>query len=490
MAVSTGLLPDRYAGAQPIGRGGMGEIFRATDTSLGRAVAIKVLDRRYAQDDAVRERFTREALAVARLSGNPNIVTIYDVGEHRDRPFIVMEYLAGGSLEQKLREEGAQPPGQALEWLEHAANALDAAHRDGIVHRDVKPANLLLDRHGRIHVADFGIASAAGLGSLTQTGTVLGTASYLSPEQAKGEPTSAASDLYSLGIVAYELLAGRRPFEADSVAAEAAAHVTGEVPSVCDVNPMLPCELDPVFQKALAKDPARRFGSAAEFVAALRASLEEAAGVTGVLGPHTAPTRPARRRPVGVAPPPRPPARSRRPGWLVPLVGLLLAAGAGGGIAGALLAGGHDKGKALPPVKQSVSVKTVTNIGTTVVTTEAASPPTTSAPPSTTSPTTTPSSSSSTSDPVALNDRAWSYIKQHDYESALPLLQQAVQELQGQSNLTTAYANYNLGITLMALGRCSEAMPYLEVARQIEPARHEVHDAIKAARRCPGTGGD
>src|SRR5581483_523341 len=283
MAVDAGLLPERYAGAQPIGRGGMGEIYRATDTSLGRAVAIKVLAARYAQEESVRERFTREALAVARLSGYPNIVTIYDVGEHDARPFIVMEYLAGGSLEQRLAAEGAQPPRLALEWLEQAANALDAAHRNGVVHRDVKPANLLLDRNGRVHVADFGIARAAGLQSLTQSGTVLGTASYLSPEQAQGEQTSAASDIYSLGVVAFELLTGRRPFEGTTVAAEAAAHVTGEVPSVRDVDPELPQELDPVFAKVLAKDPARRYGSAAEFVAALRAALDEAAGTTGLV---------------------------------------------------------------------------------------------------------------------------------------------------------------------------------------------------------------
>ncbi len=208
----------------------MGEIFRATDTSLGRAVAIKVLDRRYAQDEGVRERFTREALAVARLSGNPGIVTIYDVGEWRERPFIVMEYLSGGSLQETIDREGAQPPARALEWLEQAATALDTAHREGVIHRDVKPANLLLDRHGRVHVADFGIASAAGLNSLTQTGTVLGTASYLSPEQAQGARTTPASDLYSLGVVAFELLTGRRPFEGDTMAAEAAAHVTGHDP--------------------------------------------------------------------------------------------------------------------------------------------------------------------------------------------------------------------------------------------------------------------
>src|SRR5262249_20865282 len=211
---------DRYVGPQLVGRGGMGEIYRATDTALGRAVAIKVLEDRYAQDANIRARFTREALAAARLSGNPSIVTIYDVGEHQGPPFIVMEYVGGGSLDQRLRDGRPVATGQALDWLEQAANGLDAAHREGVVHRDVKPANLLLDRNERVHVADFGIASAAGLDSLTQTGTVLGTASYLAPEQAKGERTTAASDLYSLAVVAFELLTGSRPFEGESIAAE------------------------------------------------------------------------------------------------------------------------------------------------------------------------------------------------------------------------------------------------------------------------------
>src|SRR3954449_5732086 len=316
MAVREGLLPERYTGPHPIGRGGMGEIYRAPRASLGRAVAIKVLDDRYARDANVRARFTREALAAARLSGNSNIVTIYDVGEHQDRPFIVMEYLAGGSLEEKLRAGGPVQPRQALEWLEQAANALDAAHREGVIHRDVKPANLLLDRTGRIHVADFGIASAAGMDSLTQTGTVLGTASYLAPEQAKGERATPASDRYALGVVAFELLTGHRPFEADSVAAQAAAHVTGEIPSVCDVNPDAPCELDPVFEQALAKDPAERYTSGAEFVAALRASLEHAAGPTRIVAPPTAPTRPMTRTAGG----------GRSP-WLLPALGALLLAG-------------------------------------------------------------------------------------------------------------------------------------------------------------------
>jgi predicted Ser/Thr protein kinase len=483
MAVREGLLPDRYVGPQPIGRGGMGEIYRATDTSLGRAVAIKVLDDRYARDENVRARFTREALAAARLSGNPNIVTIYDVGEWNDRPFIVMEYIPGGSLQERLQRDGSVSPRLALDWLEQAGNALDAAHRDGVIHRDVKPANLLIDRSDRIHVADFGIASAAGLDSLTQTGTVLGTASYLSPEQAKGERTTPASDLYSFAVVAFELLTGRRPFEGDSMAAEAAQHVTGEIPSVCEFNPEMPCELDPVFERALAKDPARRFGSAAEFVAALRASLEDAAGPTRIVAPAAV-----------AAPPPRAPIRARsehvgRPGWLVPALALLLLGLVGAGIAYGVSqrGGGSDKAG---PVRVTTQVHTVTQPGQTVVRTVV----TTSNPPvPTTQPTPTTSAAAATTsspsagvggDPVAENNRAWELMKQGSYSSALPLLQDAAQQLSGRGDLAEAYTDYNLGYTLMQLGNCSDALTYLERSRQIQPQRKEVKDAIKQARSC------
>ena len=232
MSVETQIFPPRYKGPQRVGRGSMGEIYRATDATLGRAVAIKVLAQLYAENDSIRERFTREALAAARLSGAPNTITVFDVGEWNGRPFIVMEYLSGGSLEARLQADGPQPTGRALDWLEQAARALDAAHAAGVVHRDVKPANLLLDREGNVHVADFGIASAAGMDSLTQTGTILGTAGYLSPEQAKGERATSASDQYALGVVGFELLTGQRPFQAETMTAEATAHVHQPVPSV------------------------------------------------------------------------------------------------------------------------------------------------------------------------------------------------------------------------------------------------------------------
>src|SRR5439155_22359103 len=186
VSVRTAILPERYREPRLVARGGMGEVYRATDTSLNRTVAVKLLDERSASDETVRKRFTREALAAARLSSDPSTVTIFDVGEWEGRPFIVMEYLTGGSLEEVLRREGAQTPARVLDWLEQAAHALDEAHERGVVHRDVKPANLLIGDDDRLRVADFGVASAAGLDSLTQTGTVIGTAGYLSPEQAEG----------------------------------------------------------------------------------------------------------------------------------------------------------------------------------------------------------------------------------------------------------------------------------------------------------------
>jgi len=214
--VGCGLLPPRYRDPVPIARGGMSEVVKATDAELGRTVAVKLLDDGHAAADEQRLRFAREARAAARLAGEAHTVTIYDVGVWNDRPFIVMEYLAGGSLDDVLRTEGAQRPAAALRWLDEAAAALDHAHARGIVHRDVKPANLLLDEQRRLHVADFGIATALDSTSMTRTGTVLGTAGYLAPEQAEGKPAGAAADRYSLGVVAFELLTGERPFRRDS----------------------------------------------------------------------------------------------------------------------------------------------------------------------------------------------------------------------------------------------------------------------------------
>jgi tRNA A-37 threonylcarbamoyl transferase component Bud32 len=438
-------LPPRYQSPQQIGRGGMGDIYRATDSVLGREVAVKILAERYSQDDSVRERFKREALAAARLSGEPNIVTIFDVGEHHERPYIVMEYLGGGSLDDVLRRGGAQPPQQVFAWLEQAGRALDAAHARGVVHRDVKPGNLMLDREGNVYVADFGIASAAGMDSLTMTGTVLGTAGYLPPEQAQGERATAASDRYALAVVAFELLTGSRPFAADSPTAEAAAHVNAPVPSVSG-RTGLPRELDGVFERALAKDPAGRFETCAGFVAALRDAMSTAAGVTRPLV-AAAPTAVTQ----VVA---RPPA-SRNP-W--PLLAALLAAGA---LAGIVLAWVLTRDSSSPSPTVVTRVQTVTTQGqVSTVERTVTSSPQTSAP-----------SEQSGED---LNNAGFAKMQAGDFEGALPLLEQAVQKLDGTGKLDEAYAKYNLAYTRYQLGNCDGVLDLLDQSEAIQGHRSEI----------------
>jgi serine/threonine protein kinase len=303
--------------------------------------------------------------------------------------------------------------------------------------------------------------------SLTMTGTVLGTAGYLSPEQAQGDRATPASDRYALAVVAFELLSGRRPFENESMTAEAAAHVNAQVPSIAEICEGLPEELDPVFRQAMAKDPTRRFETSAEFVAALRAALSEAAGTTRSF------------RPVA-ATPGGPPVTRRRPGapgrWAA-LAALLALGAVGGAIAAVVLTSGDSKPKAAPPPRPRVTTVIVTRQGSTVQTTVTA--PTTS--PSTSPPPTTSPSSLSGS---ALNDAGYRKMQAGDYNGALPLLQQAVAKLSGVGFPTEAYANYNLGYTLLQVGRCTEAVPYLEKAKQLEPSRREPKDALKRAKHC------
>ena len=468
----------------------MGEVYRAEDSILARTVAIKVLAGHYADDEDLRRRFTREALAAARLSNAPNTVTIFDVGEHGERPYIVMEYLAGGSLADRIADEGAQRPGRALAWLAQTAAALDAAHARGIIHRDVKPANLLLDDDGRVHVADFGVASALGLDSLTAAGTVLGTAGYLAPEQARGEPTTPAVDRYALGVVAYELLTGARPYASDSPTAEATAHVNAPVPSARAVNPELPPEVDAVLTQALAKDPASRFSSAAELVASLREALDAAAGQTSVS------------RAAISAEAPRVVRRNRLP-FVIAGFGALLAAGVA--LAAAVTngdGGGGDTTQAAPktvplavpttvPTTVPLTVReTVTQQGTTVVktvTSVAQAPAPTPTPTTPTAPTapTTPTTPATTAaappttqvasgNPVTLNDQGFRLMQAGDYRSALPLLEGSVAGLAGSGSISEAYASYNLAFTRRALGRCDGVLSLLARSQQVQGRRGEI----------------
>ena len=447
MSSSDGFLPPRYSNPARIGYGGMGDIFRAEDSELGRVVAIKVLAERFAQDLSVRQRFKREGLAAARLSGDPSTVTIYDVGEWNGRPFIVMEHVDGGSLEDRLKS-GPPSPDDALDWLAQAAAALDAAHAKGVIHRDVKPGNLLLRSDGSLRVADFGIASAVGLHSLTATGTVLGTAGYLSPEQARGERATSASDRYALAVVAYELLTGARPFESESATAEATAHVQAEVPPVSP-------QLDPVFARGMAKDPGERFPTAAAFVDALREALEGGAATTHVL----------------------PGARRRSP-WLL-VAGLVVAALIGGAGLAALLAGGDGNSSAQrttapapPPPPQPPPAPPPPP--------PPPQPPPPPPPPPPLPPPPPPKPPPPSASGTALTDQATAALARGDYAGAEGLARQAVSALRGSGQTYEAYAEYDLGAALVGLGRCGEAVPHLERSRAIQGDRPPIKKALKA----------
>src|SRR3954471_10782380 len=262
-------LPDRYRVVRHLANGGMASVWEAHDELLDRDVAVKVLASHLGEDERARRRFQREARAAAGLLSHPHVVTIYDVGEHRNRVFMVMEIMRGGTLGDRLRSGKKIPHETALRWLREAAGALDAAHEAGVVHRDIKPGNLLLDEHSRLAVADFGIARVAWEDQLTATGQVLGTAAYLSPEQAMGEPATAASDRYALAVVAHELLTGERPFNAEHSAAQARAHVEDPVPPASSRADGLSRAVDAVLERGLAKAPADRWDTATEFVDAL-----------------------------------------------------------------------------------------------------------------------------------------------------------------------------------------------------------------------------
>src|SRR5947208_17036524 len=233
----------------------MAEVYLAHDQLLDRRVALKVLFAEFARDPAFVQRFRREAQAAANLN-HPNIVAVFDWGEEDGTYFIVMEYVEGRSLREAIQAEGPLYPNLAADLASDIAGALGYAHRNGVVHRDVKPGNILLTPQGQVKVTDFGIARAAGASeSLTQTGSVMGTATYFSPEQAQGLPVDARSDVYSLGIVLYEMVTGVVPFTGDSPVAVAYKHVREEPLAPSQRNPEVPPDLEKIILAALAKDP-------------------------------------------------------------------------------------------------------------------------------------------------------------------------------------------------------------------------------------------
>ncbi len=292
MAELGALLGGRYRLDQVLGQGGMATIFRATDGKLGREVAVKVLRPEFGADAQFVERFEHEAQAAASLS-HPNIVGVYDYGTDSAGPYIVMEQVSGGDLASALGKKGSLPPTAVANMGQQVADALAAAHAAGLVHRDIKPSNILLSPDGRVQVADFGIAQAAAGSPVTATGITLGSVLYFSPEQARGDTATAASDIYSLGLVMYEMLTGQRAFSGDSPAAVAVARLSGGVPSPMAVRAEVPPALDAIVRWCLAVDPSVR-PAASELSTALArfrtdpsgAAAMAAAGVAaGAAGP-------------------------------------------------------------------------------------------------------------------------------------------------------------------------------------------------------------
>jgi eukaryotic-like serine/threonine-protein kinase len=365
------VLGGRYRLVELLGQGGMATIFRATDSQLGRDVAVKVLRPEYGRDPDFIARFRMEAQAVASLS-SPNIVGVHDFGMDPAGPFIVMDYVDGEDLATLLRRTGPLSGPRTARIAAEVARGLAAAHARGIVHRDIKPGNILLAQDGRVQVTDFGIARAIAEAQMTLPGTTLGSVQYMSPEQARGETATERSDIYSLGVVLFEMLAGRRPFEGDSAASIAMARLSPPVPMPSAYRSGIPPVLEAICRKAMAIDPAERFQTASAMAAALEDQLADraagAATAAGLAAAVAAPTvaagvarpNPSRGIPYGPdayaaagdrTPPPSRVSRSTRPdddrddggsgawAWIAGLLGLGILA-AVGFLAFKLLTGG------------------------------------------------------------------------------------------------------------------------------------------------------
>jgi serine/threonine-protein kinase len=332
------LVAGRYELEELVGTGGMSSVYRAHDRLLERKVALKVLHDVLGRDADTIERFRREARSVAQLS-HPHIVTVIDRGEDDGRQYIVFEYIDGENLKRVVEREGPLPLRRALTLAIAVGRALAFAHANGLVHRDVKPQNVLIDREGRPKVTDFGIARSLDVDGMTRTGTVLGTSNYIAPEQASGRPVDALTDVYSLGVVLYELLTGDVPFEGENFVAVALKHVNEPAPRVIDRRHDVPLRISNAVERAMAKDPRDRLPSMDDFVAELEACLAGLGADPDADATHILPALPVpapQRR--GREPERRTPRRRGR--LVVPLLALALAAAAA--VAGLVFLGSDD----------------------------------------------------------------------------------------------------------------------------------------------------
>jgi len=385
--VSETVIAGRYRLLEPLGKGAMSVVWLAEDAELGRRVAVKILGL-----DAARDRFGREARAAASLS-HPHICRLYDYGTEGGRPYMVLEYLDGGSLEDRLRAQELDPlpDGETLRVAGEVAAGLAHAHERGLVHRDLKPANVLFDAEGRAKIADFGIARVGGGGTLTEAGTVLGTASYISPEQAAGRPASPASDVYSFGVVLFRMLTGQLPFTSRNAIELVRMHRDDPPPYVVDLRVDAPPRLARIADAALAKDAASRPRDGGALVAELRDATDDA---TAVLARRAEPATAATHV---LKPPPRV-ARSRRASVPLAVAAVLLLVAAGAALAFVATSGDDTPALTtapltLPPVPavattapgptEAQETEAATTVETTVATTtapEAEPAPTATAP--------------------------------------------------------------------------------------------------------------
>ena len=330
------ILNNRYELEQKIGEGGMARVYRGRDLRLSRQVAVKVLHSHYASDAGFLQRFHHEAQAAANLR-HPHIVDVYDVGQDGDLHYIVMEYVPGSDLKALIVRQAPLPAEQAVMIAEAVAKGLDAAHRLGMIHRDIKPQNIIVGEAGQVKITDFGIAKSKMSTALTETGVTFGTADYISPEQARGQPAGPQSDLYSLGVTLYEMLTGRLPFSGDSSIAVAMQHVSAEPPPPRMYNPRIPPQLEAIVLQALNKAPADRPASAREF-AQLLASYRDAGEQATLVRPVV--PRPAPPRPNSGTTAPRPVLPPARPAVVTQQRPDSRGMGFGGFILGLLLLGG------------------------------------------------------------------------------------------------------------------------------------------------------
>jgi serine/threonine-protein kinase len=542
-------LPERYRVTRHIASGGMASVWEVEDLLLGRVVAVKVLGAQYALDGGARARFAREARTAARACDHPHIATIYDIGEHGEDAFIVMEYFSGGTIADRLRaaSAGGRRVGReaALGWLREAAAGLDHAHAAGIVHRDVKPANLLLDGRDRLAVGDFGIARLADDTHMTQTGQLLGTAAYLSPEQALGQPATAASDRYALAVVAYELLTGTRPFAGGPPTAQVRQHAEVAPLRASEAAPGLPTAIDRVFARGLAKEPGERPPTAAELVTEIEQALEPAEQRDPTQRLVALPPPPAAAAPVitrgrpretapaaAAAAPPRAPAPPAGPGAAEPgaaepgaaepgaaepdaaepdaaepgaaepgppagspgpargvsvLVPIALAAAVAGVVLAIALSGGGDREPQRAASSTPASGSTRASQAARERTQTAAAPAAGGQPAQTT--TAPVAVAAGDDDPSTLNDRGFALINRGEHAAAVPLLRASVEGFRraGRTkDINYAFALYNLGVALVQTGDPAGAIALFEERLEYPNQRGTVQRALREARAQAG----